>query len=49
MKHLEKHNGINGSGENTFLIVTVSNATGEWLHVETFTNEAEADCWMKWA
>jgi len=49
MKHLEKHNGTNGSGEAIFLIVTVSDENGEWLHIETFTNEAEANNWIKWA
>jgi len=43
----EKHTGINGSGEAVFLIVTVQNK--QWIWIETFTNEAEADNWMKWA
>lgn len=46
-KHLEKHTGINGKGQEVFLIVTVKNS--EWLWIETFTNEVEADSWMRWA
>lgn len=46
-KSKEKHNGVNGSGNQVFLIVTVQN--NEWIWIETFTNEAEADNWMKWA
>lgn len=49
MTHKETHTGINGSGHKTWLVVTVRESDGAWLHIEHFDNEAEADSWTFWA
>jgi len=49
MKHKEIHNGINGSGNTVWIVVTVCDTTGRWLWQETFTREAEAKSWFKYA
>ena len=45
----ELHEGVNGSGNTTWMVVTVSQATGQWDHIEHFSNKAEAENWMTWA
>ncbi len=47
--HKEMHEGINGSGNAVYLVVTVCDETGRWLWQERFTNKQEAEHWMKWA
>ena len=47
--HKELHNGVGGNGATQYMVVTVCDATGRWLHTETFTNKAEAESWMKFA
>ena len=45
-KHTELHEGITGGGEPVYMIVTVHNTTGEWMHTERFTTEQEAMNWV---
>jgi hypothetical protein len=39
--------GINGSGEKVWLVVSVTE-TGAWDHIESFDNKEEAEHWMTW-
>jgi len=47
MKTKELHEGVNGSGNKIWIVVTVKN--GLWIWQEYFVNENEAKCWLKWA
>ena len=47
MKSYEVHEGMNGSGQQVWIVAAVVN--GHWMHTETFTNKAEAENWAKWA
>jgi hypothetical protein len=47
MKKYEIYEGMNGSGQQVWIVATVVN--GSWMHTETFTNKAEAENWAKWA
>ena len=41
--------GLDGSGHTVYMVVTVDNKTGNWLHIERFASKEEAECWLKWA
>ena len=47
-RHTELHEGISGSGNTVWMVVTVRDSDGSWFHVEKFTSKAEADNWMIW-
>lgn len=42
MTHKEFFTGINGDGTPVYMVVTVEDSTGQWLHTERFDNKAEA-------
>ena len=46
--HKEMHEGMNGSGQKIHMVVTVG-ANGRWVWIESFTNKAEADSWIKYS
>jgi hypothetical protein len=41
--------GLSGSGHTVYMVCTVINKTGNWLHIERFASKEEAECWLKWA
>jgi hypothetical protein len=41
--------GINGSGQSVWIVFTINTDTGRVLGSESFTSEAEAEAWVKWA
>ena len=45
----EIREGVSGSGNTIYLVVTACAKTGQWIHSETFRSKSEAECWMKWA
>jgi hypothetical protein len=47
--HKEITEGVSGNGSTIYLVVTVCDLTGRWIHTERFTNKAEAASWAKWA
>ena len=47
--HKELVEGLSGNGSTVYMVVTVINETGNWLHIERFDTKAEALNWMKWA
>lgn len=48
-KHKELIEGVGGSGQTIYIVAVVCDATGQWLHTDTFKRKSEALCWMKWA
>ena len=48
-KHNEMSEGVGGNGNAIYLVNTICNLTGRWLHTERFTNKAEAESWLKFA
>jgi len=50
---MEKHNelttGVYGDGSTKWMVVTVDDATGRWLHVEEFRSKSEAESWKRWS
>ena len=47
--YYEIKEGINGSGETKYMVVTVERGTGRWIHTEDFKTLAEAKNWIKWS
>ena len=47
--HKEINEGVSGSGKTIFLVNTVNDVTGQWLHTERFQTLAEAKSWVKFA
>jgi hypothetical protein len=48
-KHKELIEGVGGRGQTIYIVAVVCDATGQWLHTDTFKRKSEALCWMKWA
>jgi hypothetical protein len=46
--HKEIVEGLNGSGQPVYMVVTINKA-GQWDWIERFDNLAEAECWKQWA
>ena len=47
--HKEIKEGVSGSGKTIFLVNTVCDVTGQWIHTERFQTLAEAKSWVKYA
>jgi len=47
--HKELHEGVKGNGNTDYLVVTIRNSNGSWLHTEHFNSKAEAETWIKYA
>ena len=45
----ELFDGINGSGETTYLVASVEVSGGRWIHTDEFVSLGEAKNWMKWS
>lgn len=52
-KRKELHEGVGGSGDTTYMVVTVETdivtKIDRWSHIEYFKDKAEAKCWLRWA
>lgn len=52
-KRKELHEGVGGSGDTIYMVVTVETdivtKIDRWSHIEKFKNKAEAKCWLRWA
>lgn len=48
MTHKELHEGINGSGDKVYQVVTVDE-DGNWKWIEKFDTKAEALSWIQWS
>lgn len=47
--HKEITEGVNGSGKTVYLVNTVCDVTGRWIHTERFNTKSEAESWVKYA
>ena len=45
----EIHNGVACNGNVKYMVVTVCNDTGRWIHWEDFASLDEAKSWAKYA
>jgi hypothetical protein len=48
-RHKELHEGVSGNGSTLYMVVTVRDSDGSWMHVEYFKSESEAKCWFEYA
>ena len=44
--HEELHKGVSSQGPRKYMIVTVNNNSGQWGHIEYFSNEDDANRWL---
>lgn len=47
--HLELIEGVKGNGATKYMVVTVRDRDGSWLHSEDFDSKPEAECWLNHA
>jgi len=46
--HYELRQGVNGSGNKIYIVVSVDSTTGRWRHTDTFKSTQLAEAW-NWA
>ncbi len=47
--HYEHHTGINGSGNQTYMVCLTRNDNKQWDEITHFTTLAEAKAWTKYS